>query len=59
MDNDEVEAMIRHIIEEHLAEDSRKAALEWLEDRVVVFQAMREFGLLPLIASNRRHRPEQ
>jgi hypothetical protein len=31
MSDDDIEAMLRGLVEEHLAEDARKAALNWLE----------------------------
>ena len=35
MSDDDIEAMLRGLVEEHLAEDARKAALNWLEKRSV------------------------
>jgi hypothetical protein len=36
----DIEAMLRGLVEEHLAEDARKAALNWLEKRSITYQAM-------------------
>jgi len=38
MSDDDIEAMLRGLVEEHLAEDARKAALNWLEKRSVTYQ---------------------
>jgi hypothetical protein len=44
--DDDVETMVRELIEEHLADDDREAALRWLDKRVDAYQAMRDLGLL-------------
>jgi hypothetical protein len=46
MSDDDIEAMLRGLVEEHLAEDARKAALNWLEKRSITYQAMQNLGLL-------------
>ena len=46
MTDDDVETMVRDLIEEHLAYDTRKAALDWLEKRAVAYKGMQELGLL-------------
>lgn len=46
MTDEDVETMVRDLIEEHLANDAREAALNWLEKRTVAYQAMQELGLL-------------
>jgi hypothetical protein len=46
MSDDDVEAMLRGLIEDHLAEDTRKAALNWLEKRALTYQAMQNLGPL-------------
>jgi hypothetical protein len=46
MSDDDIEAMLRGLVEEHLTEDARKAALNWLEKRSVTYQAMQNLGLL-------------
>lgn len=38
--------MVRDLIEEHLAEEERTAALEWLDKRVTAYQGMVELGLV-------------
>jgi len=35
MADEEIEEMVRRLIEEHLTEDDRKAALEWLDKRII------------------------
>jgi hypothetical protein len=42
----ETEAVVRDLIEAHLADDARAAALDWLEKRVVVYQAVQSLRLL-------------
>jgi hypothetical protein len=46
MSDDDIEAMPRGLVEEHLAEDARRAALNWLEKRSITYQAMQNLGLL-------------
>jgi len=46
MSDDDIEAMLRDLVEEHLAEDARKAALNWLEKGSITYQAMQNLGLL-------------
>jgi hypothetical protein len=46
MSDEEIEAMVRDLVEEHLADDVRAAALEWLERRSVAYQAMQALELL-------------
>jgi hypothetical protein len=46
MSDDDIEAMLRDLVEEHLADDARKAALNWLEKRSITYQAMQNLGLL-------------
>ena len=41
-----MEAMLRGLVEQHLAEDARKAALNWLEKHSITYQAMQNLGLL-------------
>jgi L-ribulose-5-phosphate 3-epimerase UlaE len=47
MTDDAIEAMIFDLIEIHLDEDNRKAAIEWLQKRVATYSAMAEHGLIP------------
>jgi hypothetical protein len=44
--DDDIEAMLRGLVEEHLAEEVRKAALNWLEKCSIIYQAMQNLGLL-------------
>jgi hypothetical protein len=45
--DEEIEVMVRELIEEHLLDnDVRKAALAWLDKRVDAYQAMNDLGLL-------------
>jgi len=44
--DEEIEQMVRHLIEEHLTEDNRKAALEWLDRRTIYFEAAKRLGLV-------------
>jgi hypothetical protein len=46
MSDDDIEAMLRDLVEEHLAEDARKAALNWLEKRSVTYKTTQSLGLL-------------
>jgi hypothetical protein len=43
--DEEIEVMVRELIENHLTDD-REAALKWLDDRVDAYQAMRDLGLI-------------
>jgi hypothetical protein len=36
MSDDDIEAMLRALVEEHVAEDARSAALNWLEKRHLI-----------------------
>jgi hypothetical protein len=54
MSDDDIEAMLRGLVEQHLAEDARKAALNWLEKRSVTYQAMQNLGLLDEDGHDRR-----
>jgi hypothetical protein len=45
--SDEQVEMVREIIEQHLADAPRKAALDWLDKRTLAYEAVRELGLLP------------
>ena len=45
--DEEIEVMVRELIEEHLTDDDiREAALRWLDERVDAYQAMKDLGLL-------------
>ena len=46
MSDDEIEAMLRDLIEKHLVEDARAVALNWLEKRSLTYQAVVNLGLL-------------
>ena len=46
MNDRQIEAMVRRLIEEHLADDAVEAALDWLDKRVLAYQELREIGLL-------------
>jgi hypothetical protein len=46
MNDRQIEAMVRGLIEEHLADDAIEAALDWLDKRVIAYQEMQELGLL-------------
>ena len=46
MSDDDIEAMLRGLVEQHLAEDARKAALNWLEKHSITYQAMQNLRLL-------------
>jgi hypothetical protein len=41
-----IETMVRELIEVHLSEKHRQAALAWLEERVAAYHAMIELRLL-------------
>jgi hypothetical protein len=41
-----IETMIRELIESHISEKHRQAALAWLEERVAAYQAVIELKLL-------------
>jgi len=41
-----IETMVRELIEVHLREKHRQAALAWLEERVAAYHAMMELRLL-------------
>jgi hypothetical protein len=42
----EIEAIVRDLIEEHLADDVREAALDWFDNLTAVYRAARELGLV-------------
>ena len=45
--DEEIEVMARELIENHLTDDDvREAALNWLDERVDAYQAMKDLGLL-------------
>jgi hypothetical protein len=44
--DDEIEDMVRDLIDNHFDDENRAAALEWLDKRIAVFKAMSELGLL-------------
>ena len=47
MSDEEIEATVRGLIEQNiLAEDTREAALDWLDKRVTAYQAMQDLGLI-------------
>jgi hypothetical protein len=46
LDDAAIETMVRNLIQEHLADDAREAALNWLEKRVGVYLAVQDLGLL-------------
>jgi hypothetical protein len=46
MTDDEIEELVRELIEVNLDEETRKAALEWLEKRTVTYQALSGLGLV-------------
>ncbi len=48
MTDDQIEEMVRELIEVHLDEETRKAALEWLDRLTVTYLAMVELGLVEL-----------
>jgi hypothetical protein len=43
--DEEIEDMVRQLIEEHLAEENRKAALDWLDTRTIYYAAAKRLGL--------------
>jgi hypothetical protein len=44
--DEEIEVMVRELIEEHLTDnDVREAALRWLDERINAYQAMKDLGL--------------
>ena len=45
MADEEIEDMVRQLIEEHLDERARKAAIAWLDARIALFAARKELGL--------------
>jgi hypothetical protein len=45
MRDEEIEDMVRQLIEEHLAEENRKAALDWLDTRTIYYAAAKRLGL--------------
>ncbi len=44
MTDDEIEEMVRELIEVNLDEENRKAALAWLDKRIITYQVMVELG---------------
>jgi hypothetical protein len=44
--DDDIEKMVRHLIEVHLADDVRDAALDWLEKRANAYKEVQELGLI-------------
>jgi hypothetical protein len=42
--DEDIETMVRHLIEVHLADDVRDAALDWLEKRANAYRDMQELG---------------
>jgi hypothetical protein len=44
--DDDIETMVRHLIEVHLADDVRDAALDWLEKLANAYKDMQELGLV-------------
>jgi hypothetical protein len=45
--DEEIEVMVRELIEEHLMDnDFRESSLAWLDKRVDAYQAMNDLGLL-------------
>jgi hypothetical protein len=46
LSDDDIEAMLRELVEKHLAEEARAAALNWLEKRSLTYQAVVNLGLL-------------
>jgi hypothetical protein len=43
MTDEEIETMMRDLIEQHLADNTREAALDWLEKCAVAYRAIRVF----------------
>ena len=41
---DEIEAMVRELIERYVPDPDRKAALDWLDRRVVSYRAVQTLG---------------
>jgi hypothetical protein len=46
MTDDDLHKWIIHLIESNMDEEDRRQALEWLEIRVVAFNAMKQSGLI-------------
>ena len=46
LSDDDIEAMLRGLVEKHLAEEARAAALNWLEKRSLTYEAVMNLGLL-------------
>ena len=46
MTDDEIEAMVRELIEQQLENGARQMALDWLEERIDAYKAVQESGLL-------------
>jgi hypothetical protein len=46
MTDDDIEAMLRDMVEKHLPEDARAAALNWLEKRSLTYEAAMNLELL-------------
>jgi hypothetical protein len=44
--DDEIEAMVRELIEQQLENGARQMALDWLEERIDAYKAVQESGLL-------------
>jgi hypothetical protein len=44
--DDEIEDMVRDLIDNHFDDENRAAALEWLNKRIALFQAASELKLL-------------
>ena len=46
MSDDQIEAMIRDLVEINLDEDARAAAVEWLDKHTICYTAAVELGLI-------------
>jgi hypothetical protein len=46
MSDDDIDAMVRDLIDEHLADEFREAAVAWLTKRDIANRAVKELGLL-------------
>jgi hypothetical protein len=45
MTDEKIEQIVRHLIEVQLDEDNRNAVLEWLEKRLLFYEAATRLGL--------------
>jgi hypothetical protein len=59
MNDDQIEDMVRDLIEQHVADPDRKAALKWLTSHAIVYKASARLGLVPddLAGARLKRRP--